>query len=599
MHATVVARWVGQSDGARSRTRRLAGAPAAESAAQGREPTSPGDPQAQPAAPRAPGPQLAGLAREYSLERGVSGGAFGPGRRQVRILWLLSSSKQLETPRLRTPPGPPMDGLTMAYGATDQSLLEPRVAGGGAAESADSPFHPRDSLVSYLADIRASRTLTRAEERELAKRMENALEAFCTDLLSVPLTASEVVRLWHERQVQKRVTGKMSESFPGKPGEGPALCDRVDACLSEVERLARQRERGARRNVRAATLARADRLTAQALHQADLSLRVLEQVRVRLRAALAELDALGARREDLRSPRRRPRSESGRLRRQRELRALAAQRRELERVIGLPEPGYRERMAQTECAWRDYERLKNRFVHHNLKLVVAVAKDFQNLGLSLVDLIQEGNIGLVRAVEKFEYRRGFKFSTYAIWWIRQALIRAIQNQSRTIRVPSHLHDALRRYRRDRDQLERELGREPDIEEAAAAAEVTPERARELEAIVCEPVSFETPISGVDDRTLADVVRDPAPGSPIDDMDHDILARAAREAMAQLPERESQILRWRFGLEGEAEHTLEQIGRKLGLSRERVRQLEGRAIARLRDPARPGRLGSFAREAQLV
>ncbi len=492
-----------------------------------------------------------------------------------------------------------MGGLTMAYGATDQSLLGPGAAGAGVAESAGSPFHPRDPLVSYLADIRLSRTLTRAEEGDLARALEEALEAFRTVLFAVPLTADEVVRLWHERQARNRVTGKMSESFPGKPGEGPALCDRVDACLSDVERLARQRERAARRNVQAATLARTERRLARALRSADLSLRVLEQVRDRLRAALVGLDELGARRDALRSPRRRPRSESGRLRRHRELRALGGERRELECVIGLPEPVYRERMAQAERVWRDYERLKNRFVHHNLKLVVAVAKDFQNLGLLLVDLIQEGNIGLVRAVEKFEYQRGFKFSTYAIWWIRQALIRAIQNQSRTIRVPSHLHDALRRYRRDRDRLERELGREPAIEESAAAAQVTPARARELEAIVGEPVSLETPLSGVDDRTLADVVRDPAPESPIDDLDHDILARAAREAMLQLPEREGQILRWRFGLEGEVEHTLEQIGRKLGLSRERVRQLEGRAIVRLRDSAHAGRLGSFAREAELV
>ena len=254
---------------------------------------------------------------------------------------------------------------------------------------------------------------------------------------------------------------------------------------------------------------------------------------------------------------------------------------------------------RSETSRERQHALKNRFIDHNLKLVVAVARDFQGLGLALQDLIQEGNIGLVRAVEKFDPTRGFKFSTYAIWWIRQALIRAIQNHARTIRVPSHLHEALRRFRRDRDRIEHELGREPSAAEAAAAAGLSLERAQELDSLVREPLSLETPIPGTDSKRLGDAVRDPDAEQRLEELDGARLERATTHAIARLPDRERDILRWRFGLEGERQHTLEEIGRKLDLSRERVRQLEGRALAQLRSPEARTPLSPFAREAELI
>jgi RNA polymerase primary sigma factor len=346
---------------------------------------------------------------------------------------------------------------------------------------------------------------------------------------------------------------------------------------------------GTRRAQDPKALERLDRRIGAALQQADLSMQILGRIRLRLldvrkeaQRATREVSALGARKGGDRAQRARQAS------------ALRERVAALEARIGFELPLFLARMRQIEDAWHRLMEVKNTFVQHNLKLVVAIAKDVRNMGITFQDLIQEGNLGLIRAVEKFDYHRGHKFSTYAVWWIRQAFIRAIQNHSRTIRIPSHVHDTLLKYHRAYAELETRLGREPTPTDLARALKTTADQIEQLQRMTREPVSLEAEVRGTDTKQVKDYVKDPDAASPVDGLDHVRLERETQEGISLLSTREQNILRWRFGMSGEKEHTLEEIGAKLGLSRERVRQLEARALAKLRSSGQGDRLRAFVR-----
>ncbi len=462
---------------------------------------------------------------------------------------------------------------------------------------AEDDLHERDPLVSYFGDIGGIPTLQREHEILLAKEIESATHEFRAAILSIPWTAEKTVSTWQKLRKQNRVTGKISEAFNSSAPTGEDLGERVDSNLLRVERLLQRRAKLVdERESDPALLERLDRRMTRLLSDIEPSLRLLESVRLNLLDRRGRLEETLELRRSLSSKRRAPRTDRGRARRRAELRDLAKSVAAIEAEVGMPAQDYLARIRAMEEAWGRLTVFKNRFVQHNLKLVITLAKDFRNMGIPFQDLIQEGNIGLMRAVEKFDHRRGFKFSTYAVWWIRQALVRTIQNHSRTIRIPSHLHDTLRKYHRARNDLERELGREPSAGELADSMELDKDRVEQLQSIVREPVSLEKPVPGTDSKKLQDTVGDPDAVSPVQGMDHSRLEHAMHDSIQTLCERERDILRWRFGLDGGREHTLEEIGRKLSLSRERVRQLEARALQQLRSSSEThSRLEAFVAE----
>ncbi len=418
------------------------------------------------------------------------------------------------------------------------------------AEDLD-PGRERRPLESYFQEIGGTRTLRREEEVLLAKELEAATQELREALYAIPLSARHVVARWDELRALSHTGAKLSESVGDE--ETGEIAARVERAVKRLRTLLAQRDklRGASSQKE---LAKLDARVSREMQSAQLSLAMLAEMRGRVLQLARDL--------------RRARRGTKRF-------------RELEAESEMPRTALLERVEDVERAHERMSQEKNRFIEHNLKLVVAIAKDYRNLGLSFPDLIQEGNLGLIRAVEKFDHRRGFKFSTYAVWWIRQALVRAIQNHSRTIRLPSHVHDRLQRSQRVRAELTGKLGREPTPAELAPELGTDATSLEALDLLSREAISLESSVAGTEKR-LEDFVADPTSTAPDNGLDGERMRSGVGYLIGALTSREQLILRLRYGLGGEEEHTLEQIGQSLGLSRERVRQLEARALKKLRE-----------------
>jgi len=411
---------------------------------------------------------------------------------------------------------------------------------GGAEESS------RSSLDRYIRSIGHIRVLSREETAQLAGILEAEEAEIRAAILAIPHTADVLLERWHELRRAGRVTASLAAGH--RDGSGVDWGRRIDQCMTAIERLVADRDairpRAADGPARRKGIE--DRIAGR-LARVRIDLRELLAIHERFRALVGSSDPL-----DL--------SEADRL--------------------GIDSPRVRGQIERADAALARLHAAKQTFVRHNLRLVVKIAKRYRNLGVPYLDLIQEGNIGLIRAVEKFEHRRGFHFSTYAVWWIAQAMVRAIQNHSRTVRVPSHMYDHQLRYKRIERELRQRLGRDPESDDLANALELPLEIVDQVEATLRPNISTQSPLAGTEDLTLESALSDPEAEDPGDGIGREQLRDALGGALGTLADRERQILSWRFGIGGDEPQSYAAIGERLGLSRERVRQLAERGLRQL-------------------
>jgi len=409
-----------------------------------------------------------------------------------------------------------------------------------------------DTLHEYIRAIAKTPVLTREESYALAQDIEARERAFRDAIFAIPAAARAVVQRWQDRQRTGHVTAALSAGY--RDGSGRNWSRQIDRALVRVERLLTQWESHTGKSESAVRRRTSlEEQIARAVDRTGLSFEVVLDV-------YREMQAL---RDEPRARRR----------------------------LGLGAPAVRARLERARESLACLEETKRTFVSHNLKLVVKSAKRYRNMGVPYIDLIQEGNLGLIRAVEKFDYRRGFKFSTYAVWWIEQALIRAVQNSSRTVRVPSHIYELQLRYRRVQEELRHQLGRTPSRSEMGQALELADDAVDRVATSMKPIASTQATLPGTDEFTLEDALADESVSDPIEDIDRSEVWSVLERRISHLEDRERRILEWRYGLAGDEPLTLQEIGQRIGLSRERVRQIEARALGRLRESSDLRQLGA--------
>ncbi|MBN1939763.1 MAG: RNA polymerase sigma factor RpoD [Candidatus Aminicenantes bacterium] len=451
-----------------------------------------------------------------------------------------------------------------------------------------------DPVKLYLREMGNISLLTREGEIAIAREIERGEKAIVKALSKTRLVLNEVLSLEERIKVDPMVIAEVFDVSEDDIAEG-RLEEKKKVILGKIKKIkdfGRKLDRipNTKRNV----FTRSRIIVAMSEQIRDLNMRSSQQERIIdiLRTRLRVINDLEERREEVealkqKSKRKKPAPDF-----EPQAREISRSLRIAQKEIGLDAPHLRKIIRAITTGKKISDQAKKELVAANLRLVVSIAKKYSNRGLQFLDLIQEGNMGLMKAVDKFEYRRGYKFSTYATWWIRQAITRAIADQARTIRIPVHMIETINKLIRISRQLVQEIGREPTSEEIAKKMDLPVGKVRKIIKIAQEPISLETPIGEEEDSHLGDFIEDKVMPSPPDAVIHINLREQIEEALKSLTEREAKVLKMRFGLGDGNEHTLEEVGQQFKVTRERIRQIEAKALRKLKHPSRSKKLRSF-------